>query len=106
MSRPAKTLDRVLRGTADANIAFEDLCGLLRDLGFAERVRGSHHIYSRDGVAEILNLQPIGGKAKAYQVRQVRGVIVGYGLAGDSGDQPPAGADETTKAEGEVDDGE
>jgi hypothetical protein len=99
-------LDRVLRGTADTNIAFEDLCGLLRHLGFAERVRGSHHIFSRDGVVEILNLQPSGGKAKAYQVRQVRDVIVRYGLADDSGDQPPTGVAEPTEAEGETRDGE
>ncbi|MBY0514348.1 MAG: type II toxin-antitoxin system HicA family toxin [Gemmataceae bacterium] len=89
MSRPAKTLERVLRGTADANIAFDDLCGLLSHLGFKERVKGSHHIFTRDDVAEILNLQPSGGKAKAYQVRQVRDVIVGYGLAGEP-DEPDA----------------
>ena len=79
MSRPAKTLERVLRGTSDANIAFDDLCGLLRHLGFAERVKGSHHIFTRDGIAEILNLQPKGGKAKAYQVAQVREVLVDSG---------------------------
>lgn len=83
MSRPAKTLERVLRGTADANISFDDLCSLLRHLGFDERVKGSHHIYTRDGIDEILNLQSKGGKAKAYQVAQVRDVIVEYGLAGE-----------------------
>ena len=93
MSRPAKTLERVLRGTADANIAFDDLCGLLRHMGFSERVKGSHHIFTRDGVAEILNLQSKGGKAKAYQVGQVRDVLVEYGLAGESDDAPAA--DET-----------
>jgi len=41
------------------------------------------HIYTREGVEEILNLQPKGGMAKAYQVRQVRGVIVRHGLAGE-----------------------
>jgi hypothetical protein len=88
MGRPAKTLARVLRGTSDANIAFDDLCGLLRHLGFDERVKGSHHIFTRDGVAEILNLQPKGGKAKAYQVAQVRDVLVENGLAqeDDAGD--------------------
>jgi hypothetical protein len=84
-----KTLARVLRGSADANIGFEDLCALLRHLGFAERIRGSHHIYTRDGVAEILNLQPKGGKAKAYQVKQVRGVIVSYRLAGEPEEEAP-----------------
>jgi hypothetical protein len=81
MSRPKKTLERVLNGTSDANISFADLCGLLSFLGFDERVRGNHHIFSREGVAEILNLQPRAGKAKPYQVKQVREVVVAYGLA-------------------------
>jgi hypothetical protein len=82
VSKIEKTLERILRGNADANIRFGDLCALLSHLGFAERVRGDHHIFTRDGVAEILNLQPRGDKAKAYQVRQVRGVLTSYGLAG------------------------
>jgi hypothetical protein len=83
MSKVDKTLNRILRGTSDANIGFDDLCTLLRHLGFEERVRGGHHIFSRDGVAEILNLQPRGSQAKPYQVKQVRNVIVGNALAGD-----------------------
>ncbi len=50
-------------------------------LGFDERIRGSHHIFTRDGIEEILNLQPIGSKAKPYQVKQVRRVILTYRLA-------------------------
>ncbi|MBI5759442.1 MAG: type II toxin-antitoxin system HicA family toxin [Planctomycetales bacterium] len=83
MSKVTKILARVLRGTSDANIGFIDLCAVLSHLGFAERVRGGHHIFTRDGVAEILNLQPRGNNAKAYQVKQVRQVIVTYGLAGE-----------------------
>ncbi len=49
-------------------------------LGFEERVRGSHHIFSKDGLEEILNLQPKQGKAKAYQVKQVRVIILQYKL--------------------------
>src|SRR6266851_9002603 len=90
VSKIARTLDRVLRGNADANIRFGDLCALLHHLGFAERIRGDHHIFTRDGVAEILNLQPRGGKAKAYQVKQVRGVIVSYGLGRPREQTPPA----------------
>jgi hypothetical protein len=82
MSRPAKTLERVLSGRSDANIKFADLRSLLTHLGFTERVRGDHHIFTREGVAEILNLQPRGAEAKPYQVRQVRAVITSYGLAG------------------------
>lgn len=77
-----KLLDRILRGTSDANISFEDLRHLLKRLGFAERIRGDHYIFSKDGVEEILNLQPKGAQAKPYQVKQVRGVIVKYHLAG------------------------
>jgi len=75
---------RILRGTSDANIPFNQLCHLLRRLGFDERIRGDHHIFTKTGVAEILNLQPKGSKAKSYQVKQVRGVIVKYRLAGGS----------------------
>jgi hypothetical protein len=72
----------VLRGSADASISFKDLRGLLKYLGFSERVKGGHHIFTREAVAEILNLQPRkGGKAKPYQVRQVREVILKHGLA-------------------------
>ena len=77
-----KTLNRILRGTSDANIGFEEIRTLLVHLGFDERVRGDQHIFSRAGVPEILNLQPRNGQAKPYQVRQVREVIVAHGLAG------------------------
>ncbi len=78
MSKMSKMLDRVLRGTSDANIGFNDLRGLLKHLGFEERIRGDHHIFTRDDVPEILNLQPRGHQAKPYQVKQVRGVLVAY----------------------------
>jgi hypothetical protein len=87
MAPPKKILDQVLRGTADANVPFQGLCSLLRDLGFDERTKGSHHIFTRDGLSEILNLQPKGAKAKAYQVRQVRNVILKYRLSGGSDEQ-------------------
>jgi hypothetical protein len=80
MARRDKVLERILRGTADRNIDFDDLCWLLRKLEFAERIRGSHHIFTRTGVEEILNIQPIGALAKAYQVKQVRDIIIKYKL--------------------------
>ena len=75
-----RLLLQLLHGASDANIRFSDM-SLLRDLGFQERVRGSHHIFTREGIEEILNLQPRGSMAKPYQVRQVRNVIVRYKLA-------------------------
>lgn len=80
MSQTDKLLAKILSGTSDKNIAFEQLCQLLIKLEFDERIRGSHHIYTKDGIEEILNLQPKQGKAKAYQVKQVREVILKYEL--------------------------
>lgn len=78
-----KILERVLRGTSDQSISFDDLVSLLRRLGFDDRQRGgSHRIFTRTGVVEILNLQPrSGGQAKPYQVKQVRQLILKYRLA-------------------------
>jgi hypothetical protein len=78
VSRHDQLLVKILWGASDRNISFKGLGGLLRHLGFEERVRGSHHIFTREGVREILNLQPSGNKAKAYQVKQVRLVILAY----------------------------
>jgi hypothetical protein len=80
MPQNKKLIERVLSGRSDANIDFNDLLTLLRSLDFDERIRGSHHIFTREGVEEILNLQPAGAKAKVYQVRQVRKVMLKYRL--------------------------
>ena len=83
MTEHDKLLFRILRGSSDANIPFDGMRSLLRSLGFQERIRGSHHIFTKEGVDEILNLQPKdGGKAKPYQVKQVRQVIIKYRLGG------------------------
>ncbi len=84
MAKQKKTLLQVLRGASDSNVSFDELRSLLGHLGFDERVRGSHHIFTKADIEEILNLQPIGAKAKAYQVKQVRSVIIRYKLAGES----------------------
>ncbi len=75
-----KLLIKILRGASDANITFSGLCNLLKVFGFDERIKGDHHIFTKDGIEEILNLQPIGAKAKPYQVKQVRNVILKYKL--------------------------
>ena len=83
MRKREKLLLKILSGTSDANIKFTELCNLLKDLGFEERARGSHHIFRKDSVAEKVNLQREGDKAKPYQVKQVRNIIVKYKLGGN-----------------------
>ena len=80
MGKYAKLMQKILAGGADSNIEFSDLSQLLIRLNFDKRVRGSHHIFFRKDVVDILNLQPKGKKAKAYQVKQVRNVIIKYRL--------------------------
>ena len=82
MSQQQKILLAILSGTQDNGIMFSDLQALLNRLGFQCRSRGDHFIYTKDGVEEIMNLQPKGSKAKAYQVRQVRQMILKYHLGG------------------------
>ncbi len=76
MGKHEKLILQILGGRSDANIGFDDLRNLLKRLGFDEYVRGSHHLFRISGVEEKINLQ----RAKPYQVRQVRGVFVKYGL--------------------------
>ncbi len=80
MGKYFKLLERILHGASDANIPFTQMCQLLKKFGFDERIRGSHHIFSKDGVEEIINLQSKGSKAKPYQVKQVRNLILKYKL--------------------------
>ncbi len=80
MGKHEKLLNRILKGTSDADIFFEGLCNLLQNIGFEMRIRGSHHIFTKNTIEEILNLQPKGAKAKPYQVKQVRSIIIKYRL--------------------------
>ena len=80
MGKHEKILIQILRGTSDANIPFNGLCGLLKYMGFKERIRGSHHIFTKVDIDEILNLQPKGAKVKPYQVKQIRSIILKYKL--------------------------
>jgi len=69
MGKHEKLIDKILQGKSDANLSFEEICSLLKRLGFEERVRGSHHIFRKQGVAEKINLQRDDGNAKPYQVK-------------------------------------
>lgn len=82
MGKYDELLASVLRGTSDANIAFDDLRNLLTRLGFEERTRGSHHLFRKPGIDEKINLQRDGNKAKPYQVRQVRTILLKYRMGG------------------------
>lgn len=75
-----KLLQHILLKGGDANVPFDRLCRLLRKLGFEERIKGDHHRFTMTNLDEILNIQPRGMKAKPYQVKQVRDLILRHGL--------------------------
>lgn len=80
MAQWEKLLRHVLSGKADANISFDDLCGVLERMGYVQSIRGDHHIFRKRGQAEIVNIQPLrDGKAKPFEVRQVRKLFLKYG---------------------------
>lgn len=80
MTSTPKILAYVLSGERDNNISFTDLQKLLDAFNFHHRTKGSHNIYWLEGIEEIINIQPDGSNAKAYQVKQVRNIILKYGL--------------------------
>ncbi|MEY2857749.1 MAG: hypothetical protein RLZZ74_2061 [Cyanobacteriota bacterium] len=82
MGKYQKLLVKILNGTSDGNISFSELKQLLSRLNFTERIKGDHHIFTREDILEIINIQPLGSKAKAYQVKQIRNLIIQYRLGG------------------------
>ena len=82
MGQYEKLISQILRGTSDANISFLNLVNLLQHFGFEMRIKGSHHIFRKKGVEEKPNLQKDGNKAKPYQVKQVRSIILKYKFGG------------------------
>ena len=80
MSKFDKLILKLLAGNGDRNLDFSDLVQILLKFGFSERIKGSHHIFFKQGVDEIINLQPLNNKAKAYQVKQVREILIKYKL--------------------------
>ena len=69
------------------SISFEDLQFLLYKIGFKERCKGDHFIFTLEGINEIINLQPDGKSAKKYQVKQVRQIVTKYRLGGNSDEE-------------------
>lgn len=80
MSKFDKLVLKLLSGNADTNFDFTDLLLLLNKFDFTLRMKGSHHIFYKEDIDEILNLQPQKNKAKPYQVKQVREVFIKYKL--------------------------
>ena len=80
MRKYEKLIYKILSGRQDASIIFSDAVALLQTLGFSLRINGSHHIFYREGIEDIINLQPDGSKAKSYQVKQIRELIIKYRL--------------------------
>ena len=80
MSKISKLIQKILSGTSDTNIEFDELCLLLERLGFERRTKGSHNIFRKKGIEEKPNLQAEKGNAKPYQVRQIRNLIIKYKL--------------------------
>ena len=75
-----KLLARLAAG-AMRNVAFDDFVGLVEAFGFSQvRQSGSHHIYSRPGVPQLVNLQDVNGEAKPYQIRQFLRLVERHNL--------------------------
>ena len=81
MPDPEKTKTALFDERKDYGHRFADVLRFLEASGWKCRLKGSHHIFARPGVPILLNLQPEkDGKAKAYQIRQVRKVLFQYRL--------------------------
>ena len=84
MSKFEKLLFKLLSGNADNNFSFDDLKNILLHFDFIERTTGgSHRIFYKEGIEDIINIQPKGSKAKPYQVKQVRLIVLKYKLIDD-----------------------
>lgn len=84
MSKHAKLINKILSGTSDAAINFQDICNLLITLGFEVRIKGSHHLFRNERIREKINLQKDGNHAKPYQIKQVRNIILKNKLGGSA----------------------
>jgi hypothetical protein len=79
MTRRRKLIEKVRNNPA--GVRFQEICLLAGHLGFTKRGgKGSHVVYEKDGVEEILTFQDREGMAKPYQVKQLLAVIEKYRL--------------------------
>ena len=81
MSKFEKLIVELLQGASDKNFKFSDIIKILNHFDFELRIKGSHHIFYKEGIEEIINIQATeNNKAKAYQVKQIREILVKYKL--------------------------
>ena len=80
MGQYEKLVQRILSGKHDKSVLFSEAVSLMQKLGFSMRAKSSHRIFFKSGIVEIINLQPDGSKAKAYQIKQIRDLMVKYQL--------------------------
>ncbi|MBW1800652.1 MAG: type II toxin-antitoxin system HicA family toxin [Deltaproteobacteria bacterium] len=74
-----KLLKKIIGGSK--NIRFTDMVNLVRGFGFElSRTEGSHHIFSRYDIPELVNLQNVKGQTKPYQVRQLLKLVEKHNL--------------------------
>ena len=74
-----KLLAKILNNPRNVN--FADFCNLIESFGFElDRISGSHHIYKRAGIRQLINVQNVGGTAKPYQVKQFLEIIEQHNL--------------------------
>lgn len=78
MATLEKLIQSIMSGVQDKSIKFADLRKILDIMAFQCRVKGDYFIYWKEGVDEIINIQPDGNKAKPYQVKQIRNIILKY----------------------------
>jgi hypothetical protein len=60
---------KLLSEASENNFSFEELRLILLNLGFTEKMgSGSHRIFYKENISEIVNIQPLGSKAKPYRL--------------------------------------
>jgi virulence-associated protein VapD len=86
MGKFKKLKQKIINGKSDNNINFSDLRQLLKQIGFSEKIKGDHYIFTKEEIPEIINIQPLKTQAKSYQVKQIRNLIIKYNLGGENVD--------------------
>ena len=74
-----KILQKILNNPN--KVRFLEVKSIVEAFGFnLSRISGSHNIFTRSDVSEIVNLQNVNGQAKPYQVKQFLSLVERYNL--------------------------